>query len=68
MNYYDILVRHAFDNYLDLLLEVTFSPLMGAPHVVEVVLPSFLEARELNVRRVPLVHEELCLRPRPELS
>ena len=29
MNYYDILVRGAFGNYLDLLREVTLSPLMG---------------------------------------
>ena len=37
MNWYDILVRHAFDNYLDLLKEVTFSPLMGAWHEDEVI-------------------------------
>ncbi|CAJ1440523.1 unnamed protein product [Effrenium voratum] len=29
LHYYDILARHAFGNYLDLLREVTFSPLMG---------------------------------------
>ena len=29
VNYYDILVRGAFGNYLDLLREVTLSPLMG---------------------------------------
>ncbi|CAK9003037.1 STI1-like protein, partial [Durusdinium trenchii] len=29
INYYDILVRKAFGNYLDLLKEVTFSPLMA---------------------------------------
>ena len=29
VNYYDILVRNAFGNYLDLLREVTFNPLMG---------------------------------------
>lgn len=28
-NYYDILVRHAFGNYRDLLEEVTLSPMMG---------------------------------------
>ena len=31
LHYYDILARHAFGNYLDLLREVTFSPLMGDP-------------------------------------
>lgn len=28
-NYYDILLRHAFGNYRDLLEEVTFNPIMG---------------------------------------
>jgi uncharacterized protein (DUF1800 family) len=29
MDYYDILVRHAFGNYYDILREVTFHPVMG---------------------------------------
>ena len=38
MNYYDILVRHAFGNYFELLREVTLNPLMG----VSAALPSLL--------------------------
>ena len=29
LNYYDIFVRHAFGNYLDVLREVAYSPMMG---------------------------------------
>lgn len=29
VNYYDILVRHAFGNYRDILREVSYSPLMA---------------------------------------
>jgi len=29
IKYYDIFVRHAFGNYLDILKEVAYSPIMG---------------------------------------
>lgn len=55
-NYYDILLRHAFGNYRDLLQEVTLNPVMGEylsmkgnrrPDVTENIRPDENFAREL---------------------